>query len=328
MTINLYFKKPINLKVFISSLCFILIAGISLQAQQNSFKVIPLGVKCGSDESNLSSYMLAPQKSDKYICLDAGTLYSGLRKAISNGVFHKPIDTILRNNIKAYLISHGHLDHIAGMILNSPDDAPKNIYGTSSTIEILKNKYFTWESWANFGDQGEKPTLNKYHYVILDTLQEIAIDHTDMYVTAFTLSHGNPYKSTAFLVRHDSAYILYLGDTGADEIEKSDRLYLLWQHIAPLIQTKKLKGIFIEVSFPNEQHDNLLFGHLTPKWLMNEMNALSNLTGKNTLQNFPIAITHIKPIGNNERKIKQQLSVSNNLQLNILYPRQGVLMKF
>ncbi|MEO9144660.1 MAG: 3',5'-cyclic-nucleotide phosphodiesterase [Ginsengibacter sp.] len=316
------------MKAFISLFCFILITGTSLQAQQNSFKVIPLGVKGGSDESNLSSYMLAPQKSNNYICLDAGTLYSGIRKAISNGVFHQPIDTILRNNIRAYLISHGHLDHIAGMVLNSPDDSHKNIYGTSSTIEILKNKYFTWESWANFADQGEKPTLNKYHYIILDTLQETAIDHTDMYVTAFTLSHGNPYKSTAFLVRHDSAYILYLGDTGADEIEKSDKLQLLWQHITPLIQAKKLKGIFIEVSFPNEQPDNQLFGHLTPKWLMTELNSLSELTGKNALKNFPIAITHIKPIGTNERKIKQQLSASNNLQLKILYPKQGILMKF
>lgn len=316
------------MKAFISLLFFILIAGIPLQAQQNSFKVIPLGVRGGSDESNLSSYMLAPQKSENYICLDAGTLYSGIRKAISIGVFHQPIDTILRNNIKAYLISHGHLDHIAGMVLNSPDDSPKDIYGTSSTIEILKNKYFSWESWANFADQGEKPRLNKFHYVTLDTLKEIAIANTEMYVTAFTLSHGNPYKSTAFLVRHDSAYILYLGDTGPDEIEKLDKLQLLWQHIAPLIKTKKLKGIFIEVSFPNEQPDNQLFGHLTPKWLMNELNSLGKLTGKNALKNFPIAITHIKPIGSNERKIKQQLSVSSNLQLKILYPRQGILMKF
>lgn len=316
------------MKNFIFLFFFILIAGIHLQAQHNSFKVIPLGVKGGSDESNLSSYMLAPEKSANYVCLDAGTLYSGIRKAISNKLFHKSINTVLKNNIKGYLISHPHLDHVAGMILNSPDDTAKNIYALASVITILKDKYFTWESWANFADQGDKPTLNKYHYVTLDTSKEVAITNTDMYVSAYTLSHGNPYESTAFLVRHNEYYLLYLGDTGPDEVEKSDKLQLLWQHIAPLIQSKKLKAIFIEVSFPNEQPDKQLFGHLTPKWFMNEMNSLSNLTGKNAMINFPVVITHIKPLGNNENKIKKQLSLSNNLQIKILYPHQGVMMKF
>lgn len=316
------------MKNFIFLLLFTLIAGIHSQAQHNSFKVIPLGVKGGSDESNLSSYMLAPEKSDSYVCLDAGTLYSGIRKAISNNLFHERINTILKNNIKGYLISHAHLDHVAGMVLNSPDDTAKNIYASASVITILKDKYFTWGSWANFADQGDKPTLNKYHYVTLDTSKEVAIINTDMYVSAYTLSHGNPYESTAFLVRHNKNYILYLGDTGPDEVEKSDKLQLLWQHIAPLIRSKKLKAIFIEVSFPNEQPDKQLFGHLTPKWLMAEMNSLSNLTGKNAMINFPVVITHIKPLGNNENKIKKQLSLSNNLQIKILYPHQGVMMKF
>ena len=103
---------------------------------------------------------------------------------------------------------------------------------------------------------------------------------------------------------------------------------MLWQHISPLIQSKRLKAIFIEVSFPNEQPDQQLFGHLTPKWLMNEMNDLSRLAGKSAMKNFPVVITHIKPSGNNENKIKWQLAESNNLQLKILYPLQGKQMKF
>ncbi|MEO7047041.1 MAG: 3',5'-cyclic-nucleotide phosphodiesterase, partial [Ferruginibacter sp.] len=166
------------------------------KAQSPTFKVIPLGVKGGSDESNLSSYMLAPINSDKYVCMDAGTLYSGIRKAISNGLFHKSISNVLKYNIKGYLISHAHLDHIAGMIINSTDDTSKNIYALPSVIKNLTDKYFTWEGWANFADAGEKPTLNKYHYVTLDTAKEIQIANTEMQVTAFSLSHGNPYEST------------------------------------------------------------------------------------------------------------------------------------
>lgn len=322
-----------SIKVNKVSIFFVLLFlsfGIALQskAQTSTFKVIPLGVRGGSDESNLSSYMIAPINSGNYVCLDAGTLYSGIRKAISNGLFHQPINHVLKSNIKGYLISHAHLDHVAGMIINSPDDTSKNIYALPSVIKILTDKYFTWESWANFADAGEKPTLNKYHYVTLDTATEIPLANTEMFVTPFSLSHGNPYESTAFLVRYKDAYILYLGDTGSDEIEKSNKLELLWQHIAPLIQTKKLKAIFIEVSFPNEQPDKQLFGHLTPKWLMAEMNVLSSLAGKKSMKNLPVVITHTKPIGNNESIIKKELSASNQLQLKILYPQQGSLMKF
>ena len=53
----------------------------------NVFKVIPLGVYGGSDESNLSCYMLAPQHSNSYICLDAGTLHAGIVKAIEKNRF-------------------------------------------------------------------------------------------------------------------------------------------------------------------------------------------------------------------------------------------------
>lgn len=311
--------------IFLLSIIYIF--PIFLSAQ-NSFKVIPLGVKGGADESNLSSYMLAPANSANYVCLDAGTLYSGIRKAKKNGLFHKSIDKVLRENIKGFLISHAHLDHIAGMILNSPDDTSKNIYALPSVIDILKTKYFTWKSWANFTDEGDKPTLNKYHYVTLVPSLETGISNTEMKVTPFSLSHGNPYEGTAFLVKNDDAYLLYLGDTGPDEVEKSDKLEILWKAIAPLIVAKKLKAIFIEVSFPNKQPDKELFGHLTPKWLMREMDSLSILTGKEAMKNFPVVITHTKPIPGNKKLISKELHQLNQLQLKIVYPRQGKLMKF
>nr|WP_295931259.1 hypothetical protein [uncultured Dyadobacter sp.] len=48
---------------------------------QEGFKVVPLGVKGGTMDGNLSAYMLAPAGSDAYVCLDAGTVSNGIEKA-------------------------------------------------------------------------------------------------------------------------------------------------------------------------------------------------------------------------------------------------------
>jgi len=302
--------------------CFT-IAALHLHAQ---FTVLPLGVKGGNDEGNLSCYALAAPGTDEYVCLDAGTIRAGIQKSIELGTLHGDPNEIIRTSIKGYLISHAHLDHVEGLVINSTDDAAKPIYGLPFCLDIIKEKYFNWRNWANFANEGDKPTLNKYHYVVLSPEQETPLENTTMTVRAYPLSHGNPYQSTAFLVRHKDAYILYLGDTGADGIEKSDKLHRLWEVAGPLIKSKKLKTIFIEVSFPDEQPDDKLFGHLTPKLFLQEMQALQQTSGD--LKGFAVVITHRKPIGDREEKIKQQLLSTNTLGLNLIFPEQGKILKF
>jgi cAMP phosphodiesterase len=299
----------------------------SAQDKNITFKVVSLGIKGGIDEGNLSAYMLAPANSNNYVCLDAGTLHAGIEKAIANKIFAVPSEVVLRKYIKGYLISHSHLDHLAGLIINSPDDTVKNIYAFAGCIETFKTNYFTWKSWANFADEGETPQLKKYHYKVLSPGEETPVENTEMWVKAFPLSHSN-LTSTAFLVRNSDNYILYLGDTGPDEIEKSHNLESLWQAIAPLIKEKKLKAIMIEVSFPDEQPDKTLFGHLTPHWLMKELDELEKLSGQGSLKSFNIVVTHVKPPQSSIDRLKKQLAAENKLQLNLIYPEQGKSLNF
>jgi cAMP phosphodiesterase len=312
-------------KKIISALIFLSVYSSNSWGQEIStaFTVIPLGVKGGDDESNLSAYMIAPKGSEKYICLDAGTINAGIQKAIDHQSLKGVSEEIQRKQIKGYLISHAHLDHVAGLIINSPADTAKNIYGLPSVLNILRDKYFTWDAWANFANEGEKPQLKKYTYSPLLEGETYQLEGTEMKVRAFELSHGNPYKSTAFLVSHNESYVLYLGDTGADEIEKSDKLANLWQAIVPIVNAGQLKAIFLEVSFPNEQPDKQLFGHLTPKLFFSELSKLESLTNEKAFKNVTFIVTHTKPPQQAAEKVKKQLISGNFKDIKLIFPEQG-----
>jgi len=288
-----------------------------------AFTVIPLGVRGGLDESNLSAYLVAPAGSTAYVCLDAGSLRTGLEKALASKALAGSADDVLRRQVKAYLLSHAHLDHVAGLLLNAPDDAPKPIYGLASCLQTLQNDYFNWRAWPNFGNGGAAPALGKYQLLPLVPGRALGLAGTTMQVQAYPLSHGPGYESAAFLLQSGASYLLYLGDTGADELEHSQHLRELWQAVAPLVRAGQLRGIFIEASYPNEQPETQLFGHLTPRRLWQELGALGQLAGPAALRRVPLIITHRKPPARQEATIARQLAAGNALGLKLLYPVQG-----
>ena len=305
-------------KLFLSGLILL----NSFSFAQN-LEIVPLGIYGGSDESNLSSYLVGIENRNQYIAMDAGTIYSGIKSAINQNTFTTNVSDVLKNYIKGYFISHGHMDHLSGMIINSPEDSKKPIYGTSEMISVLKNNYFTNAAWANFGSEGESPILNKYQYIVRQHLDQFDIKDTDLKGQIFELSHVNPWKSSALKVSTATQSLIYFGDTGADRIEKTNHLENVWKIIAPEIKSGQLKTIMLEVSFPNSQPEHLLFGHLTPKLFMEEMNHLAKYTGKKALKNINIIVTHIKPKLEYENTIKSELRESNHLELNFIFPQQG-----
>ncbi len=322
---------------------FIIVSFILSSAQASDFSLIALGNKGGILDGNLTAFLLKSQQDSHYIMLDAGTVVNGLTVAEQQGAFNNinvPKDSpytkigyVLHQKIKGYLISHAHLDHLAGMIIASPDDSPKPIYGLSSVNNAISDNYFNWSAWPNFGNEGQGYQLKKYNYIHLKMNTWSLIAETSMQVNAFPLSHSG-IESTAFLLKDKNGNIIaYFGDTGADEVENSKNLNQIWSSLAPFVKEGRLKGIIIEVSYPNETSDKFLYGHLTPNWLLKELSTLEALSGgADSLKGLNIVISHIKyslkKDENPKEVIKHQLQETNELGVNFIFLDQGETIEF
>ncbi len=333
--------------VFVFFLIFLLCTGGCAQppAQKTAmprnaaFVAVPLGTAGGLEEGNLSSYLLAQADSAEFVALDAGTLCAGLRKAVHRGSFGESLrnpETVLREHIKAYLISHAHLDHVAGLVICSSDDSPKPVIGLPETIDNIRDHLFNWKIWPNFGNEGNGVQIKKYAYVRLKPGQTYPVGQTQMTVTPFELSHSRGYLSTAFLIGANQKYVLCFGDTGPDEVENSTCMQTVWTAAAPLVREHKLSGIFLEASFPSDHPDSQLFGHMTPKWMMAELRNLAELADpehpETALKGLKVVVTHIKPSLNPKNDmaavIMRELTERNDLGVEFVLPEAGMEIVF
>ena len=318
-------------------------AAFEIDLDDAKISAVVLGSGGGPREDNVSSYMLFPSDApDEAVALDAGTLTVGIRRADELGNlwdFVVPSGSNLTRegyvyqNIKAYLITHAHLDHTSAHYLNGPVDiygAKKPIMGIQSTIDNISSGIYNWKTWADF------VALGYYEYSVLAPGVETPIPGTSMTVEAFVVSHGVPYESTAFLVRSGDYYVLYFGDVGPEGVEQTGLITAVWKRVAPLITDDKLLGMFLEISYAEGRPDNLLFGHLTPSWMMAEMHTLAQIVDAadpyGALAGFPVVVTHVKPVFQMVEPplnvISRQLDQINDLGIEFIFPYQGMRIDF
>ncbi|KAK0718417.1 cAMP phosphodiesterases class-II-domain-containing protein [Lasiosphaeria miniovina] len=85
------------------------------------------------------------------------------------------------------------------------------------------------------------------------------------------------YDSSAYFIRDviTGREILIFGDVEPDSISLSPRNQQVWQEAAPKIAAGKLAAIFIECSYDDSQSVDRLFGHLAPRFIVEEMTVLA-----------------------------------------------------
>lgn len=353
--------------------------------QKCSFSAIVLGNYGGLTEENLSSVLISHNASNAFLALDAGSLLYGLRAflnannmlsnnyAQSNTYLSFPFPDwtlgnemaragfILRNHIWGYLLGHAHLDHINGLVIDSPEDfftdvdqmidnttkRAKPIVGLNSTLQTLQEDVFNGRLWPDL------PKITKqywYEQVNADEIYQVNdllalnpnIRHPILYeqwkditVKVYRLCHEN-LNSTAFLFDSaaESNQLIYFSDTGVSssttdqQCNWQDVLNSIWSDAA--LNPQILSAIFIELSASDESPISKMYGHLRPVDLIKSLSYLKTIRSMDSLSHIKVIINHIKPSFNagEDPSIRIKTQIDNDaktfgVDAQFIFPSQG-----
>lgn len=208
---------------------------------------------------------------DDHVAIDAGSLTSGME-----------LDA--QCALQAVLVSHAHLDHVRDLATIADNrlqnGAPSLVIATTRpTIAVLKKHFFNDLLWPDFSKLGGRCPAIRYLELKLEEPTMVA----GYEVNAIPVSHT--IATCGFTIRGDDGVLAYSGDTGPTE--------RLWEVLA---ETRQLKALLMEVSFPNaEARLAKVSGHHTPETLAKDMAKLARRPGHQRVKELPTLLYHIKP---------------------------------
>ncbi|OAA56486.1 Cyclic-AMP phosphodiesterase, class-II [Cordyceps fumosorosea ARSEF 2679] len=159
-----------------------------------SLQVIVLGSGGGPQESNVTAFLVRSLEQDwrkgSIVAVDAGVHLSAITRLIEEAMpspapsppftlttgpftgLRLPHATaaanaahVARALVDTYLVTHPHLDHIAGLVINTaglPGTRPKKLAALPSTIQALKAHVFNNVIWPNLSDESNGAGLLTY----------------------------------------------------------------------------------------------------------------------------------------------------------------------
>ncbi len=183
-----------------------------------------------------------------------------------------------KNRIRDILLTHAHLDHIAGLPLFIDDlfsdlDTPICLHTSKEVIEILERNIFNWEIYPCFSELSNA-NCQVLNYQPFEAGREFSVKH--LRVKPIPVNHKVP--SVGFIISDDRTTIAFSGDTA-----KMDDFWRA-ANAEP-----ELSALFIECAFPNELKELAETSyHLTPQNLQREL-------GKLDRRDCAVYVINIKP---------------------------------
>ncbi len=183
-----------------------------------------------------------------------------------------------KQKVRDIVISHAHLDHIAGLPLFIDDlfatlAEPIRIHASADVIEILERDIFNWSIYPRFSELSNQgsPVLE---YRVVETGVGFEVAH----LSVFPVGVNHKVPSSGFVVSDGAITIALTGDTAATG--------QFWEIVNT---TKDISAVLIECAFPNELNELAVISHhLTPSGLEKELMKLQR-------DDCPIFIVNIKP---------------------------------
>lgn len=205
------------------------------------------------------------------------------------------VDEIERNRIRDIILTHSHLDHIAGLPLFIDDqfaylEEPIRIHAAQNVIDVLERDIFNWSVYPKFSD-----LTNDHGHVVeyIPFQKNVEFKVGPLSVTPRPVNHKVP--SSGFVISDGRSKIAITGDTAA-----MDDFWELDEGVC------KLDALLIECAFPNELGKIAETSHhMTPSLLNEELKKFKS-------PECPIYVINIKP-AYRERVIQQimELSIPN-----------------
>lgn len=199
--------------------------------------------------------------------------------AIDAGCLAFSCSDLQREKVRDIVLTHTHLDHIAGLPLFIDDlfasiEEPITIHATREMIDTLETHVFNWSIYPRFSElQNSHGDVVRYreigqgsHFEVRHlSMQSVAVNHK-VPASGYIVSNG----ATAFGVTGDTA--------------ETDEFWTVCRNVPGL------KGVLVECAFPDELAKLAAASHhLTPSKLARELAKLGD-------RDYPIFVINIKPM--------------------------------
>lgn len=184
-----------------------------------------------------------------------------------------------RAQIRDVVLTHAHLDHIAGLPLFIDDlfarlSEPIRVHASPEAIDVLERDVFNWSVYPRFSElSNDNGAVMEYRP--FDVNEEFSVKH--LRIRAINVNHKVP--TTGFIVSDGAAKFALTGDTA--EMDE------FW---AVVNSEEDLSAILVECAFPNDLSELAeIAHHLTPSTLAAELAKFNN-------QKCPVYVINLKPM--------------------------------
>jgi len=199
--------------------------------------------------------------------------------AIDAGCLAFSCSDLQREQIRDVVLTHAHLDHVAGLPLFIDDlfattIEPIRVHGTPEMLEILERDIFNWSIYPRFSElrNGHGGVME---YRAFEPGSPISVKH--LAIRAIPVNHKVP--ANGYIISDSSRSFAMTGDTAETEE--------FWRACN---ETSQLDAAFIECALPDEMADIAAVSfHLTPSKLRRELEKLTD-------RRYPVYIINIKPM--------------------------------